>query len=442
LELFGKAYWSLYVLHQSRRQRKIPFLPREELEAIQRARLRAIIAHAYHTVPYYRSTMDQLGLIPSDFQSAEDLAKLPLLTKEQVNKNPRLFISEDVDPSSCVTLKSAGTTGLHASILHDPNAMLFNMASAGRELDPIVRKVGKPLVLLREATIIRDSGVTHTIQRFYHSRTFVPFKRLVLSGISSLEDNLSLINRFKPNILTGNGTQLGILIQQVLERKLTMHRPKVIVYYAAHFPEHIRALVEEQLEIPVYSCYGSAEVPRIGFSCEQRNGFHLHTDLCHVSVLSNEGTQGEIVVSNLTNRAMVLLNYRLGDIVSLSERPCPCGRTFPLLEKLIGRSDEVILLPDRRIVTPFDVYKVFLDRKDVLNYQVIQEEVEGFVIKVIPYKVRDFRQTEEELQGAFEGLFGHTARVTVEPVESIPPLPNGKMRRISALAGGGPAPSG
>ena len=60
-ELFGKAYGSLYVLYHFRRQRKVPFLPREKIEEIQRARVRAILAHAYHTVPYYRSTMDQLA---------------------------------------------------------------------------------------------------------------------------------------------------------------------------------------------------------------------------------------------------------------------------------------------------------------------------------------------------------------------------------------------
>ena len=139
---------------------------------------------------------------------------------------------------------------------------------------------------------------------------------------------------------------------------------------------------------------------------------------------------------------MVLLNYRLGDHVTLSDRACPCGRSLPLIGELIGRSDEVIHLPDGRRIFPHEIHEVFHTRKDVLTYQVIQVEKEGFVVKVIPYKVRDFRQTAEDLRGAFEPLFGRTARVTIEPVESIPPLPNGKMRRICALAGGGPAPSG
>jgi hypothetical protein len=90
---------------------------------------------------------------------------------------------------------------------------------------------------------------------------------------------------------------------------------------------------------------------------------------------------------------------------------------------------------------PHEIHEVFHTRKDVLDYQVIQEEMEGFVVKVVPYKVRDFRKTEEDLRGAFGGLFGRTARVTVEPVDSIPALPNGKVKRICALGSPDLAPN-
>jgi phenylacetate-CoA ligase len=385
--------------------------------------------------------MDELGLTPSDFQSAQDIAKLPLLTKEQVVNNPKLFVSTAIDTSRCVTLKSSGTTGLHAGILYDPQSMLFLMACAGRELEAITRSLGKPLIQLRVATTFRPYGPFDHLHRFYRAKTALPMRELRLSMLDPIEYNLSLTNRFKPHVLTGYGSYLGLLFQQVLERKVTMHRPEALVYFGSHFPEHVRLLVEGELGIPVFSCYGAVEAHRIGFTCEERNGLHLHMDLCHVSIVGNQEPQGEIVVSNLANMAMVLLNYRLGDIVSLSDRVCPCGRSYPLLDGLVGRSDEVIHLPDGRYIIPGEVYKVFRARKDVLDYQVIQEEQEGFVVKVVPYKVSDFRQTEEDLLVAFGSLFGRTARVTVEPVDVIPPLPNGKVRRVCALGSAGPTPA-
>ena len=441
-EIFGKAYGSLYVLYHFRRQRKVPFLPREKIEEIQRARVRAILAHAYHTVPYYRSTMDQLGLKPSDFQSAQDLSKLPLLTKEQVIKNPRLFISTAIDPSRCLSLKSSGTTGLHTGVLFEPQAMLFNMACTGREMEVVTRYLGKPLHRLRVAFMVNPGSSFMRLQRFYRAKTVIPMRRFYLSTLDPVEHNISVINRFKPHVLIGDGYYLGVLFQQALLQKATIHRPEALTYFASHFPEHVRVLLEEELGIPVFSSYGAVEAHRIGFTCEQRTGFHLHMDLCHVEVLGNQGTRGEIVVSNLWNRAMVLLNYRLGDLVSVSNRACPCGSSLPFLEEIVGRSDEVIYLPGGRLVTPHVVYQVFQTRKDVLDYQVIQVETEGFVVKVVPYSVRDFSQTKEDLLEAFGRLFGRTARVTVEPVDTIPPLPNGKVKRICALGGVAPTPIG
>ena len=431
--LVGKAYWSLYVLRESRRQRKVPFLPRDTIEEIQRARLRAIIDHAYGTVPYYRSTMDELGLKPSDFQSVNDLTKLPLLTKEQVISNPERFVSTAIDTSRCVTLKSGGTTGLHTGILYEPRNILFLMACAVRSLEVVTRFLGKSLLQLRLATLTWPHAPINAFHRFCYMKTLVPLRRLSLSTLDNLEHNRSAINRFRPHVLIASGNSLSVLFQQILDRNVSMHLPKAIVIVGARLPEPVRALVEEELGIPVFSWYGAVEAYRIGFTCEERNGFHIDADLCHVAVNNEQGTRGEAVVSNLTNKAMVLLNYLLEDIVSLSDRSCPCGRSLPLIGELVGKLDEVIHLPDGRRVTPQDIRTVFFTRKDLLDYQVIQEEKEGFVVKVIPYKVSDFRQIEEDLRGAFGNLFGRTARVIVEPVDSIPALPNGKVKRICAL---------
>ncbi len=439
--LVRKAYWSLYVLRESRRQRKVPFLPRDTIEEIQRERVRSIIDHAYHTVPYYRSTMGELGLKPSDFQTVQDLTKLPFLTKEKVMKNPRLFLSEGIDLSRCLSLKSSGTTGLHTGVFYDPRSMLFLLACATRELEAIVRCIGKSFFQLRVASVIwPDSPFTH-LERFYRSKAFLPIRRLRLSSTDPVEHNVSMINRFRPNVLFGNGYYLSMLFQGVLEGKFSMHFPDALVYMFSHFAENVRIRVEDELGIPVFSTYGSVEAHRIGFTCEERKGFHIHTDLSHVVVEGNGRHQGEIVVSNLVNKAMVLLNYRLGDLVTITDRRCPCGREFPLIGELVGKTDDIINLPGGRLVTPHDIYGVFQTRKDVLDYQVVQDKVENFVIKVIPYKVRDFRQTEEDLQGAFGRLFGKAARVTVEPVDSIPPLPNGKVGRVCALGSAGPTPA-
>ena len=93
--------------------------------------------------------------------------------------------------------------------------------------------------------------------------------------------------------------------------------------------------------IPVLGRYAAVEAFKIGFFCEQRTGFHLHEDLCHVVV-----AEDEVVITNLVNRGTVLVNYRLGDLASLASDSCPCGRTSLRLAALKGRTDEIVRLTE------------------------------------------------------------------------------------------------
>ena len=113
------------------------------------------------------------------------------------------------------------------------------------------------------------------------------------------------------------------------------------------------------------SRYSAAEAFKIGFFCEECTGFHLHEDLCHVRTIGTDGQTlapgepGAIVISNLINRASVLLNYPIGDVGSISEERCPCGRTFKLLSELEGRVEDILSLPGGRFVHPRACWETF-----------------------------------------------------------------------------------
>jgi phenylacetate-CoA ligase len=92
-------------------------------------------------------------------------------------------------------------------------------------------------------------------------------------------------------------------------------------------------MITEQFGIPLIALYNAVESFKIGFMCEEGKDYHLHEDLCHVKIVDKSGKtvaddeQGEVIISNLVNRATVLLNYRLGDFASRTSRTCACGRT-------------------------------------------------------------------------------------------------------------------
>ncbi len=151
------------------------------------------------------------------------------------------------------------------------------------------------------------------------------------------------------------------------------------------------------------------------------------------------GKDGEVVVSNLVNRAMVILNYRLGDIASLSAGSCACGRTLPLMSYPAGRSDDWIKLPSGRRLHPQAVHTLLREESAVWQYQVIQESPLSFRLSLVAKDACDREQIRARLTAKFRQTFGEDARVEVVFVASLPRTAAGKVRPIVSLSGNVPA---
>ena len=96
-----------------------------------------------------------------------------------------------------------------------------------------------------------------------------------------------------------------------------------------------------------------------------------------------DGVRGEVVISNLVNRATVLLNYRLGDVALRKPRTCTCGRTLPLLSALEGRVEDILSLPNGTFVHPMAIWNIFKSRTEVLRYQLIQRTADRFELRLV-----------------------------------------------------------
>jgi phenylacetate-CoA ligase len=201
-----------------------------------------------------------------------------------------------------------------------------------------------------------------------------------------------------------------------------------------------RQLVETTFGVPVISRYAAAEAIRIGYFCERRTGFHLHEDLCHVEVVGPDGEpvppgeRGEVVVTDLTNRLLVLLRYRLGDFARIAPEPCGCGRSSRLLVELEGRVTDVIRLADGGdFIHPLVVEgAVRRFGPGVLRFQLVQETRDRFRLKLVTAGEESFVQATEAIVPVLsERLRGAT--VVTERHEEIPPEPSGKFRSFVLL---------
>jgi phenylacetate-CoA ligase len=439
-DFLRKLYGNGVVLGNLRGQRRVPYLPEEELRALRDARLRWMVRYAAATVPYYRRLFRSQRIDPHDIQSAHALKQLPLIDKEVVRRDPYLFVSTSRQGRSAIPFLTSGSTGTPLQVCHDRYSLLANIAFGEREREVVSRLSGRALGY-REIYINYPGSTIRKVWEFYRSASFIPVRpnRLVLSVLESVEYIVKMVDSFRPDVIVGYGTYLETLFKTLHWRGLQMHLPRLLIYVSDAMTADGRRFIEEQFGIPVLSRYNAVEAFKIGFFCEERRGFHLNEDLCHLRIVNASGAElapgdkGEVVISNLVNRGTVLLNYRLGDLAVISRERCSCGRTLPLLADLEGRVEDTIFLPDGEFVHPRAVWGVFKQKPEVLRYQLIQQTPQHFELRLVTVDRAVYEVVSGDILTVLRQLLGGGVTIEAAFCPKLDPPQIGKFRSVIAL---------
>ena len=434
-----RLFWTAFTAWHTRGQSRLPYLPRHRLEAIQARRVRRIVAHAYANVPYYREAMDRLGLRPGEFRTAADLARLPLLSPDELARDPERFCARDARADRTLAILTSGTTGHRKQVLYDLRYVFLGLAAGQRRRDIVAKLSGIPRGARIQEFLTEGSAAALVVETQLRN-SFVPRplrgRRQTCSYELGWDEALALVNASRADILHGYGAFLGTLFRRATAAGVDVHRPRLIIAHSETMPDADRELIEERLGVPVISMYVAAESGFIACQCEERRGFHVDIDRVAMRAIDDAGRslppggRGEIVVSNLTNRATVLLNYRLGDVVTLGSRPCPCGRTLPTIESIDGRTTAAIVCRDgseRRVLDPL----IALQRSSsVFQLQLRQEACDRLRLLAVLAPDMDVAAFRAEAVRRISDTVGAPVAITVECVPAIPPGPEGKVSSV------------
>jgi phenylacetate-CoA ligase len=434
--LATKAYWDFYTLGYLRAESHLPFAPIDEVIKLQNRRIRSIVSFAYATVPYYREVMDDAGLRPDDFRTADDLARLPLLEGREVARTPDRFVSAHYRMRRGLSLDTSGTSGIYRTIHWSP-AALFGALAAGRRQRIVLSHFVDRKSGYREVVLARRAATTDKVRGFYEMNSWVPgfvdLTRLTLSADQPFGELIDQMDEFRPDVVMGYGCHLGALYRWARHNRDQIHKPRAIVFGAEAMPEYDRSLIEKDHRVPVLAVYEAVEALRTAFQCELRKGYHISLDQVALRVVDDAGqtlpagSTGHVVLSNLTNRGTVLLNYKLGDLVTLGTTPCPCGRSLPVIEQIEGRSDDLIVMPSGE-ATPALVFLAPLrDVGGTSQLQLEQEALRHFTIRAVPTPGVDRADVALHLQERLKSSISNDIDVTVEWYDTIPPGPSGKV---------------
>ena len=328
-------------------ERRLPYLPIDQIRQRRDARVRALVQYAAAHVPYYRDLFKKLRLDARDVRGADDLDLLPVLEKRTLREHPLRFVAETARADDYLELVTSGTTGHPVPIRHDRRSLTDNLVHTEPEKEVVRSLVGRLSRRMMSITSPRSNATK--ITGFHRGASFIPTgagqRRLTID--QPIDEIIGAIHVARPSVLMSYGSYLELLFRRAIARGIAVHAPRVVIYGADEMSAAGRQLIEERLGVKVLSRYGAIECLRIGFTCERSFGFHIREDICPLRLVDERGQPvppgrpGQVVISNLVNHGTVLLNYRLGDVAVQSEPACACGRKLPVLAQINGRRDEL-----------------------------------------------------------------------------------------------------
>ena len=423
----GDLFFGQRMMQRLKYLEKNQYLTSQQINAKQSLALQKLITVAYNEVPLYRNLMEARGIQPHHIQSAVDLPKIPIITKEMFRSAYPLGVTRKTGQKT-YEAKTSGSTGENFVVLEDAYTAGWYRASFMLALEWSGWQIGEPHL---------QTGMTLT--RSWDRRLKDRLLRCHYFSAYNLEDEhldeiLEEIEHHKLKYIWGYPGSLYYLAKQA--QKVGWNQPlKAAVTWGDTLFPHYRNLIESVFKTKVYDTYGCAEGIQIAAQCEFGN-YHLHALDVVVEFLDDQaqpvkaGEIGNIVVTRLHPGPMPLIRYAIGDMgVPSNEESCPCGRGFPLMQSIQGRNAEIVTTPsgNRLIVHYFTGIMEHFSEVD--SFQVVQTRTDQLIIKILP-RSEPSEVLSSRIVSAIKQKGAEDLDILVEYVSEIPLPPTGKHRFV------------
>jgi phenylacetate-CoA ligase len=388
------------------------------------------VAYAVQHCPYYQRRFAESGF-DGTLRDWESFRRLPLLAKRDLHDHGDELLSREFRREDLVEAKTGGSTGVALHVFFDQRCQEMRNAAAMRS----DRWAGWDLGM-KIAAVWGNPPVADTVKK--KLRNWLLDRIFYLDTMDINERSVSRFvarwQRERPRILFGHAHSLYILATYLRRLGVEDLRPRGIIATSMMLLEPERRVIEAVFDVQVTDRYGCEEVGLIACECTQHRGLHLNVDHLVVEFLREDGSEaapGEeanIVLTDLINRGMPLIRYRVGDLGSPSDRRCPCGRGLPLMERVVGRQADFLKRPDGSLVAGVSlVERTLTGIPGIEQMQLLQNELHRVRVNL----VRDSRFTENSehcLRDELRAVFGEDVMIEIEYVPALDQTRAGKYR--------------
>lgn len=429
------------------------FLPAAAHRERQEAMLRRLVSHAAAKVPHYRDWFRRHGVEPGDIRGIADLARLPLLTRQDIQERGQALLMDGAEALKPMLRPSrtSGSTGSPIVVQRPPHTWTLFAMLKQRELrwfrfDPAgslasIRGAadlpglvpGEPL---KKGETVR-APAWPLVGGWFRTGAFAGF-----GNQNAMDEQAEFLRREDPDHLLMQSAELEHLALAFQDGP-PPQRLQACLAISQQMTAEMRHRIERILGVPVHENYGLNEVSLVASRCPEGELFHVHVENCIVEVVDEEGRpcrpgdQGRILVTALTNEVMPLIRYDADDLAVAVDEPCACGRTLPAFTGLLGRYRRNALLPPGtwwywvmfqyalekmppELMQPLRQYQLhqFRDNRFELRLMVSSPLSEAFKARIREYWRR--------------GCEGEPAPLEIVEVASIPRPAGGKFQSFTS----------
>lgn len=417
-------------------------MSRNEMTNLQGVRLRDTVQRVYRKVPFYRDKIQALGLLPEDINGIEDIGKLPFVTKQDMRDNYPYGLFAVPLTEIVRVHASSGTTGKPTVVGYTKRdigiwseVMARSLTSAGASQQSFIQ------VAYGYGLFTGGLGAHYGAEMIGAS--------VIPASSGNTARQILLMKDFGTTHLACTPSYALYIAETIREMGL---EPKDLslkagIFGAEPWSERMRHEIEERLEIKALDIYGLSEIigPGVAMECECQDGLHISEDHFFPEIINPltgealpDGEKGELVLTTITKEGMPMVRYRTRDLTVLNRTVCSCGRTLARMGKVLGRSDDMLIIRGVNVF-PSQVesvllslgetsphYQLIVDREDNLDILTVLVEVTE---DMFSDEVRRLESLEQKIKGALAGVLQVSAKVRLVGPKSIA-RSEGKAKRV------------
>lgn len=407
----------------------------EEIRAHQYQQLQPLLAHAYESTDYYRKMLDRIGYVANEKMTPEKWKAIPVLPRSHIQSFPDTLAShKQLKQHGPVSeIQTSGSTGKPIKVKRTELNNIFWQAFTLREHLWHGRDFNGKLAIIRATKNNAGRPPQGNQMQGWGPSTDAIFPTgpsAILSISASLDDQATWLVELNPDYLLTYTSNAKALAQYFLDHGLELPNLREVRTISETIDDEIRSLINRAWQASATDTYSANEVGYIALQCPDHEHYHVQSENLLLEILDENGDEckpgeiGRVVITDLHNYAMPMIRYEIDDYAEAGE-PCHCGRGLPVIKRILGRSRNMVALPDGTRFWPRFSYTTLWAIAPVQQIQLIQHDLETVEIKLVcPEKLT----AAQELQftAFIQESIGYPFHISISYVDRIARSKGGK----------------